>query len=201
MTEPTVFVVDDDPAIRESLALLLASAGHHAACFESAASFLDDLDPASPGCAIIDLRLPGIDGLELQERLHERDVLLPVVFLTGHGDVPTAVQALKHGAMDFLQKPFDAERLLALVDRAIERDAERRAEEALRAEAAARIAGLTPREQEVMRLVVDGLASKVIAADLGISERTVELHRSRVMHKTGARSVPALIRMLGHLDD
>lgn len=194
--EPTVFVVDDDPAVRESLAMLLDSAGHRAACFETAGAFLDAFDPAASGCAIIDLRLPGIDGLELQDELRARGACLPVVFLTGHADVPAAVQALKHGAMDFVQKPFDADSLLGLVGRALEADAEQRAGLARREAAEARLADLTPREREVMALVVDGLASKVIAADLGISERTVELHRSHIMRKTGARSVPALIRML-----
>lgn len=198
--EGTVFVVDDDPAVRDSLALLLGSAGHRVACFETAVAFLESYADDPPGCAIVDLQLPGIDGLELQDRLQANGSVLPVVFLTGHGDVPAAVRALKHGALDFLEKPYDAERLLALVDDALARDTERRASLAARNRAAALMATLTPREREVMHLVASGHANKVVAANLAISERTVELHRSRIMRKTGARSVPDLVRMVERLE-
>ncbi len=195
-----MFVVDDDASVRDSLSLLLATAGHRVECFETASAFLERYRGDEPGCAIVDLRLPGIDGLELQDRLQARGALIPVLFLTGHGDVPAAVRALKHGALDFLQKPFDADRLLALVDDALERDGERRAGRARRDHAAARLAALTPREREVMQLVAEGRANKAVAAELAISERTVELHRSRIMRKTGARSVPDLVRLIQCLE-
>ncbi len=198
--ENTVFVVDDDASVRDSLALLLGTAGHRVECFETAAAFLDRYQRHEPGCAIVDLRLPGIDGLELQDRLQAGGAEIPVLFLTGHGDVPAAVRALKRGAVDFLEKPFDADRLLALVDDALERDRERRAGRARRDQAAERVAALTPREREVMQLVAEGRANKAVAAELAISERTVELHRSRIMHKTGARSVPDLVRLIQSIE-
>ena len=198
--EHTVFVVDDDASVRDSLALLLGTAGHRVECFETAAAFLERYQRGEPGCAIVDLRLPGIDGLELQDRLQAGGAELPVLFLTGHGDVPAAVRALKHGALDFLEKPFDADRLLALVDDALVRDSERRAGRARRDQAAERLAALTPREHEVMQLVAEGRANKAVAAELAISERTVELHRSRIMRKTGARSVPELVRLIQSLE-
>ncbi len=151
------------------------------------------------------LELEAVDPRELEvddraSRLQDRGALIPVLFLTGHGDVPAAVRALKHGALDFLQKPFDADRLLELVDDALERDGERRAGRARRDQAVARLAALTPREREVMQLVAEGRANKAVAAELAISERTVELHRSRIMRKTGARSVPDLVRLIQCLE-
>lgn len=193
---PVVSVVDDDAAVRESLALLLQSAGHEVAAFADARSFLDAFDPAQPGCLIADLRMPGMDGLELQERLLALHATLPIIVLTGHGSVPAAVRALKHGAVDFVEKPFDAAALLVQVESALRRDAEMRAEAALEAVVAERRHSLTPREDEVLELVVAGKANKVIAVELGISERTVELHRHRIMKKMQVGSLAELVRLV-----
>ncbi len=192
----TVFVVDDDQAVRESLALLVQSVGLEADTFASAREFLDAYQPDRRGCLITDIRMPGMSGLELQEQLSADGHHIPVIVLTGFGDVPTAVRALKGGAVDFVEKPFNPQSLLDLVQQAIVRDAEIRELAARAAELAERMALLTPREQEVMELVVAGKANKVIAIDLSISERTVELHRGRIMKKMQARSLAELMRMV-----
>ncbi len=194
--EITVFVVDDDQAVRDSLALLVHSVGLEAETFESARDFLDAYRPDRRGCLITDIRMPGMSGLELQERLSADGHHIPVIVLTGFGDVPTAVRALKGGAVDFLEKPFNPQALLDLIQQAIVRDTEIREQAARDAELAERMALLTPREQEIMALVVDGKANKVIAIDLSISERTVELHRGRIMKKMQARSLAELMRMV-----
>jgi two-component system, LuxR family, response regulator FixJ len=192
----TVFVVDDDQAVRESLALLVQSVGLEAETFASARDFLDAYRPDRHGCLITDIRMPGMSGLELQERLSADGHHIPIIVLTGFGDVPTAVRALKGGAVDFVEKPFNPQSLLDLVQQAIVRDAEIREQAARAAALAERMALLTPREQEVMELVVAGKANKVIAIDLSISERTVELHRGRIMKKMQARSLAELMRMV-----
>jgi len=196
MSEATVFVVDDDHAVREGLGLLLGSAGFAVETYPSADDFLDTYEPGRPGCLVLDIRMPGLDGLALQERLVSRGLELPIIILSGHGDVPAAVRAFKHGAVDFFQKPVNEEALLAGVRQALGRDAERRRARAHRGEALHRLEKLTPREREVLEHVVAGRANKAIAAELGISERTVELHRARIMRKLKARSLPELTRLV-----
>jgi FixJ family two-component response regulator len=192
----TVFVVDDDRAVRESLALLVQSVGLEVETFAGAGEFLDAYRPDRRGCLITDIRMPGMSGLELQERLTEDGYHIPVIVLTGFGDVPAAVRALKGGAVDFVEKPFNPQALLDLVQQALVRDTELREQAAREADLAERMALLTPREGEIMALVVAGKANKVIAIDLSISERTVELHRGRIMKKMQARSVAELMRIV-----
>jgi FixJ family two-component response regulator len=192
----TVFIVDDDDAVRSSLRLLFKSLGLATTAYASAQDFLAAYDPDQPGCLVLDVRMPGMSGLELQQHLSMRGAMLPVIFITGHGDIPMAVEAMQHGAFDFLQKPFRDQDLLDRVQRAIERDTENRM--AVRATVAIRerLESLTPREREVLDLVVQGRANKVIAGDLGVSQRTVEIHRARVMEKMEARSLAQLVRMV-----
>jgi two-component system response regulator FixJ len=191
-----VHVVDDDPAVRDSLEFLLDSAGIGVRTYGSAAEFLAAVPSIHTGCVLTDVRMPDIDGLALQRKLCELGNRLPVIVMTGHGDVPIAVEALKTGAADFLEKPFAEEHLLRAVRDALktsEADRERfGAAEAVRA----RLATLTPREREVMDRLVEGLPNKTIAFDLGTSPRTVEVQRARVMEKMGARSLPDLVRMV-----
>jgi FixJ family two-component response regulator len=193
---PTVFVVDDDPSVLHSLQFLLKSVGIDAETFSSAYEFLEAYDPDRPGCLILDVRMPGISGLELQEELVARGSALPIIFLTAHADVPMAVTAVKAGATDFIQKPFRDQELLDKIQHAIEQNAQIREKLAEHTEIAARIASLTPREREVMALVVEGRANKVIAHELGLSQRTVEIHRARVMEKMQAESVAQLVQMV-----
>ncbi|MGB5343923.1 MAG: response regulator transcription factor [Thermoanaerobaculia bacterium] len=192
----TVFVVDDDEAVRDSLALLLRSVELAVATFSSANEFLDSYDPAAPGCLILDVRLPGMSGLELQQRLADDGADLPIVFITGHGDVPMAVRAMRRGAVDFLQKPFSDQELLDRVQQALAEQSQRRQQSESKAEIAQRIRSLTPREHEVMELIVEGLANKVIANRLGTSQRTVEVHRASVMRKMQADSVARLVHLV-----
>lgn len=191
----TVYVVDDDDAVRASLELLLRSAGHRVHGFASAAEFMDG-GPPGAGCLLLDLRMPGMSGLDVQAELHARGDALPVIFISGHGDVAAASRALRAGAVDFVEKPYDATTLLERIDEALQRDREERRRRTRRAELLARLDTLTPREREVLDGVAAGAASKVIAADLGISERTVELHRARAMKKMAARSPAELVREL-----
>lgn len=197
---PRVFVVDDDEAVRESLEVLLRAAGHAVDSFSSADAFLAVYRDA-PGCLVLDIRMPGMSGLELQARLNERRAILPVIFITGHGDVSMAVEAMQGGAMDFLQKPFRDGELLDRIALALVRDATNRAALAGLERIRSHLASLTPREAEVMRLVVAGKANKVIASDLSLSQRTVEIHRARVMEKMGAASLAHLVRMVLALDE
>ncbi len=192
---PTVFVVDDDEAVRSSLRLLLKSLGIPAVTHGSAAEFLAQYDPGQPGCIILDVRMPGMNGLELQDELNRRGAVIPVVFITGHGDVPMAVEAMQHGAVDFLQKPFSDKDLTERIERALTTDLSNRAVLGEKDRIRARLAALTPREREVLRLVTLGKANKVIAGDLGISQRTVEIHRAHLMEKMGANSLAQLVRM------
>jgi FixJ family two-component response regulator len=192
----TIHIVDDDEAVRSALRLLIRSVGLQAQAHASAHDFLASHDRRQPGCLVLDVRMPGMSGLELQQELNQRGATIPVVFITGHGDVPMAVAAMQQGAFDFLQKPFRDQDLLDCVQRALARDAESRAGMAAHAEVRARLANLTPRETEVMQLVTRGKANKVIGADLGVSQRTVEIHRAHVMEKMGANSLAELVRMV-----
>jgi len=193
--ETTTFVVDDDAAVRASLKLLLRSIGLRAETYSSASEFLEAYDAARPGCLILDVRMPGMSGLELQEKLDELHSILPIIFLTAHGDVQMAVKAVKTGAVDFLEKPFRDQDLIDKIQHAIDDDASTRKKLADRQKILALIESLTPREREVMDMVVAGKANKVIAIDLGLSQRTVEIHRGRVMRKMQADSVSQLVQM------
>ena len=192
---PTVFVVDDDEAIRKAVLRLLRSAGIAAAAFGSPTEFLAQYDPTSPGCLVLDLAMPGFNGLQLQTALAEKGSSLPIIFLTGHGDVSKSVQAMKGGAFDFLTKPVNAKNLLPAIRAAIERDAVARGEQAKFSEIHARLDTLTPREREVLQHVVAGKMNKQIAGDLGITEATVKMHRARVMAKMKVQSVAELARL------
>jgi two-component system response regulator FixJ len=192
--EPPVFIVDDDPAVRDSLAVLLKASGFGVETFDSATQFLASGGAARRGCLIADIRMPDMDGIALQEELGRRGAALSVVVVTGHGDVPLAVRAMKAGAVDFLEKPFDDETLLLSVRRASREASSVENRIAARQDAKTRLAELTRREREVLDLVVAGRANKVIAFELKISPRTVELHRARVMDKMNARTVADLVR-------
>lgn len=192
----TVFVVDDDDAMRNSLEWLIETEGHRVETFGSAQAFLDAYYPGRSGCLLLDVRMPGMSGLELQEHLRQQQIRIPVVIITGHGDVPMAVKAMKAGALDFIEKPFDDDTLLATIQRALEIDASQRLQQAGRAEYATRLAQLTPREHEVMLMVTDGKSNKEIANELGVSAKTVEAHRARVMEKMEAHSLAELVRMV-----
>jgi FixJ family two-component response regulator len=194
--DPVVFIVDDDDAVRAALRLLMRSAGLQARGFASADEFLAGYDARQPGCLVLDVRMPGMSGLELQQELNKRGATIPVIFITGHGDVPMAVEAMQHGAADFLQKPFGDQDLLDRVKKALASDAGARASMAVLAVTRQRLQSLTPREVQVMRLVTRGKANKVIGAELGVSQRTVEIHRAHVMEKMQARSLAELVRMV-----
>ena len=196
----SVFVVDDDDAVRNSLRLLLKSVGLPTVAFASAREYLDSWHPAQPGCLVLDVRMPGMSGLELQEELNRRGAIIPVIFISGHGDIPMAVEAIQHGAFDFLQKPFRDQDLIDRVQRALAADNANRQSLAQRDVLRQRYGSLTPREQEVLVLVTKGKANKVMAGDLDISQRTVEIHRARVMEKMGAQSLAQLVRMAMDLD-
>lgn len=193
--KPTVYIVDDDQAVRDGLTALLTVSGFALETFDSAERFLTAIERHTPGCAILDIRMPGMNGLELQRELKRRGIAIPVIIITGHGEVPLAVAALKAGAVDFLEKPFDSDALLASIEEALRRGAVSRSSPFDRETIASRIAQLTPREREVMDLVVAGHPNKVVANRLGIAVRTVEIHRARVMDKTEARNLSELIRM------
>lgn len=196
----TVFVIDDDDAVRSSLRLLFKSYGLDAVLAASADEFLAGYDVGRPGCVVLDVRMPGISGLELQQRLNRLGATIPIIFITGHGDVPMAVEAMQAGAFDFLQKPFRDDDLLARVQRALQHDDAQRRRFEVRHNTRERLATLTPREHDVLDLVVVGKANKVIAADLGLSQRTVEIHRARVMEKMDASSLAQLVRMVLDLE-
>jgi FixJ family two-component response regulator len=193
---PLIYLVDDDEAVRDSLGLLFASIGLAHEAYPSALDFLQHYDPKRLACLVADIRMPGLSGLELQQRLNEQHAELPIIFITGHGDVPMAVTAMKSGAADFVQKPFRDQDLIDRINKAIDLDRERRKTRAEKDEIRARIALLTPREKEVMQRVVRGQANKVIAMDLGVSQRTVELHRARVMRKLKMRSLAELVHAI-----
>jgi two-component system, LuxR family, response regulator FixJ len=192
----TVFVVDDDDAVRNSLRLLLKSAGLATEVAASAQEFLSNYDMAHPGCLVLDVRMPGMSGLEMQHELNLRGASIPVIFITGHGDIPMAVEAMQHGAFDFLPKPFRDQELLDRVQRALTRDSEYRARLRQTDRIRERLASLSPREREVLDLVTQGKANKIVAGDLGVSQRTVEIHRAHVMQKMEAGSLAELVRMM-----
>jgi FixJ family two-component response regulator len=198
---PVVYIVDDDEAVRNSLRLLLKSVGLTAQALPSAREFLDKYDPQQPGCLILDVRMPGMSGLDLQEQLNVRGAVIPVIFITGHGDIPMAVEAMQQGAFDFLQKPFRDQDLIDRIQRALAKDRSDRAELSERARVKERFESLTPREREVLDLVTSGKPNKIMAADLGVSQRTVEIHRARVMEKMHAASLAQLVRMMMDLNE
>ena len=191
----TVFVVDDDEAVRKAVSRLLRSAGFAAAVFASPREFLERYDSATPGCLVLDMAMPDFDGLQLQTALTEKGCILPIIFLTGHGDVSKSVQAMKQGAFDFLSKPVKDKDLLSAVRAAIEKDTVARREQAKLYEIRARLDSLTPRERQVLEHVVSGKLNKQIAADMGITEATVKMHRAHVMEKMKVQSVAELARL------
>ena len=190
----TVFIVDDDEPVRSALRLLMKSVGHDAMTFTSGDEFLASCKPGISGCLILDIRMPGMSGLELQEKLREQGVNIPIIFITGHGDVPMAVQAMKHGAMEFLQKPFSEQDLVDRVNEALEKNLNVHKLALQRTEIKQRVTKLTPRERQIMDMIVQGKASKVIAIDLGVSQRTVDTHRTRIMRKMQAKSLAELVK-------
>ena len=192
---PTVFLVDDDSAVRDALSLFLESSGLAVKTYASAYEFLKDYQTDWPGCMVLDIRMPGMSGLELQKALLRSHIDIPIIFLTGHGDVPMSVKALKSGAVDFIEKPFNDEQLLDSIHEAIIRDADLRAQKTQNKRVKERYSYLTPREKEVMELVVLGKSSKEIGKDLDISHRTIDVHRARIMEKMEAKSLPELVNM------
>ena len=192
---PTVFVVDDDEAIRDSLNMVLDTVSLNAVTFSSGDEFLEAYDAGWEGCILLDIRMPGTSGMELQKRLVENGCRLPIIFITGHGDIPMAVEAMHVGAFDFIQKPFRDQDLLDRIDQALSAREEQEQQFARKRTIEKQLKTLTPREHEVMKLVVNGAANKVIAMDLGVSQRTVEIHRARAMKKMRARSLAELVRM------
>jgi len=192
---PTVFIVDDDAAIRFAMQALMDSVNLNHEIFASADEFLAKVGDQRPGCLVLDIRMPGLGGLELQEELIKRQSTLPIIFITGHGDVPMAVEAMQKGAVDFIQKPFRDQELLDRIREALATDEERRESQKHHAEVSSRLERLTNREREVFDLVVTGKPNKVIAYELGVSQRTVEIHRARVMEKMQARSLADLVKM------
>ena len=193
---PVVMVVDDDAGVRNAMRSLLKSVGLVAALYPSAQDFLAAYDPTQPGCLVLDIRMPGMSGMELQQQLNLRGAVLPVIFMSGHGDIPMAVEAMQHGAFDFLQKPFRDQDLLDRIQKAIAKDGERRAALGERERIKVHLESLTDREREVMELMTQGKQNKAIAQDLGVSPRTIEIHRARVMEKMHAQSVAELVRMV-----
>ena len=193
---PTVFIVDDDSSVRDSLAMLVRSIALETETFGSAVEFLHTYDPVRCGCLLLDLRMPGMSGLDLQSRLVDMGSSLPIVFLTAHGDVSTAVQAMKVGAVDFIQKPYRDQELLDKIQHAVDKHGRLLREATEHQKVQARLETLTAREREIMHMVVEGKANKVIAGELQIGQRTVEIHRARVMEKTQSTSLADLVRMV-----
>ncbi len=196
---PVIAIVDDDASVREGLHSLIRSAGWRAEAFASAQEFLERRGSEAPSCLVLDLQLPGTSGLDLQKRMAEAELGIPIVFLTGHGDIPASVKAMKAGAIEFLTKPVDEEELLRAIREAIERDGDTRQEHAERHDLQGRYETLTPREREVMQQVITGLLNKQVAAELNITEFTVKIHRGQVMRKMRADSLADLVRMADSL--
>lgn len=194
-TQGTVFIVDDDEAIRHAMELLMRSVGQSCETFPSADAFLESYSDDREGCLVLDIRMPGLGGFELQSKMTEFGSTLPIIFITGHGDVPMAVEAMQNGAFDFIQKPFRDQDLLDRIGLAMRADRTKRADQQKRTAVVARLLKLTRRERQVMDLVVTGKPNKVIAFELGVSQRTVEIHRARVMEKMQAASLADLVRM------
>jgi two-component system response regulator FixJ len=193
--KPVVYIVDDDDGMRRALTVLITTIGYQPVAFAKPSEFLAKYDPSQPSCLVLDVRMPEMSGLEVQQHLNKAGSMLPVILVSGHGDIPMAVQAMKDGAHDFLQKPFRDQELIDRINAALKLDAQNRESVDRLADLTSRQVSLTPREREVLALVVDGKANKVIAIDLGLSERTVEIHRANVMEKMGARSVAHLVKM------
>ncbi len=191
---PTAYVVDDDESIRTLWRWLMESNGVAVRTFATATEFIESYRSGDAGCLVLDLKLPGMSGLELQEYLNSKGIEIPIVFVTGHGDVPAAVSALKGGAVDFIEKPFSHREVLSIIENALQRDAENREKRARRSRIAGRLAMLTEREREVLQRVIEGKPNKIIAADLDISMKTVEFHRAKVMEKMGVTSVAELVQ-------
>lgn len=192
----TIFIIDDEPDVRDALRLLVRAAGHDAEAFASARDFLARYRPSQRGCLVLDVRMPEMTGLELQQELNQRGIDIPIVFISGHGDIPMAVRAVQAGAVDFLEKPFNDEDLLERIERALARDREQYEQAADRSDVAARLAQLTPRERDVLRLLLDGAVNKIVARELDLSVRTVELHRAHILSKMDVDNVPQLIRLV-----
>ena len=195
-SNPVVMVVDDDTGVRNAMRSLLKSVGLNSQLHGSAQEFLSTYNPSQAGCLVLDIRMPGMSGLELQQELNIRGATIPVIFMTGHGDVPMAVEAMQHGAFDFLQKPFRDQDLLDRIQKAIARDAKLRESLGEHEKIRARLGSLTEREREVLDLMILGKQNKAIAQDLGVSPRTIEIHRARVMEKMDVQSVAELVRMM-----
>jgi len=193
--EQTVYIVDDDEGVREGFGLLMETVGQRYALYSSAVEFFDAYDSAMSGCLVLDIRMSRMSGIELQERLNERGSLLPIIFITGHGDIPMAVDAMRRGALDFIRKPFREQSVLDRINEALDLNAGKRKTVFGREQTLGRIDGLTEREREVFDLVAAGKLNKVIGSDLGISERTVEVHRSQVMKKLGVQTLAQLVRI------
>ena len=196
---PVVNIVDDDKSVRKSLERLLRSVGFEVQTYASAQDFLSDKLPDSPGCLVLDLKMPGINGLELQEKLAALHRVIPIIFVTGYGSIPESVKAMKAGAVDFLEKPYEEKTLLAAIDRAIKKDILFRQDNNELAAIRKRFACLTPREREVFALVVAGMLNKQVAYDLGVAEKTIKVHRARIMQKMAAGSLADLVRLAERL--
>ena len=194
--ELTVFIVDDDQGMRESLADLMDSVGFNTMSYANANDYLADYSTVRLGCLVLDIRMPGMSGLELQEELNRRDAVLPIIFISGHGDIPMAVKAMHHGALDFIQKPFRDQDLLDRVNQALKSCHKEHNSQQQSHSVKEHIHNLTPREHQIMEMIVEGKANKVIAIDLGLSQRTIEAHRKNVMQKLEARSLADLVRIV-----
>ncbi len=194
--ELTVFIVDDDQDMRESLADLMDSVGFNTMSYANANDFLTDYSTERLGCLVLDIRMPGMSGLELQQELNRRDAVLPIIFISGHGDIPMAVKAMHHGALDFIQKPFRDQDLLDRVNQALKSCHKQHNSQQQSHSVKEHIHNLTPREHQIMEMIVEGKANKVIAIDLGLSQRTIEAHRKNVMQKLEARSLADLVRIV-----
>ncbi len=194
-SDAIVFVVDDDSSVRSALKRLIKSVGHKVTTFSSAREFLDHDHPDAPSCLVLDIRMPGLSGLELQEQMAAAELHMPIIFITGHGNIPISVRAMKAGAVDFLEKPFDDQALLDAIHHAIAKDTQTKREQAEIGEVKQRVISLTPREHEVFSLVITGMLNKQIAFELGTSEKTVKVHRARVMQKMSAESLTDLVRL------
>lgn len=199
--QPTVFIVDDDDGIREGLSLLLETVGQQCEQYSSALEFLENYDQTKSGCLVLDIRMPHMTGLDLQKKLAELGSALPIIFITGHGDIPMAVEAMRRGALDFIRKPFREQDLLDRINEALDENVSRQKRLLDRRELEDRLASLSERERQVFHCVADGKMNKVIAVDLGISERTVEVHRSQVMKKLGVRTIAQLVRIKIQMED
>ena len=199
--DQTVFVVDDEADVRAALNMLIKSVGLKPEIYESPQAFLDDYDPDRPGCLVVDMRMPGMSGLHLQEKLASMGLHPPIIMISGHGEIPNAVQAVQRGAIDFLQKPINDQLLLDRIQQALLADTENRKKYGVGNELQARYTTLTPREREVMRGVIAGKMNKTIAAEFNVSTRTVEIHRANLMEKMQAKSLSALVQMAGNVDE